>query len=565
MTKSIRGILLAALLVAELAAAQDGVRTQTYELQPGWNAIFVEVIPEPSDMDAIFSGIPVEGVWGWFPPSGQIDFVDDPAQGLLDLEGWRGWFPRPRPESILSNVFGIQAHRAYLIELGGDAPVTLEIAGRPVNFDLEWTPDSFNLVGFPVDTSNPPSFGTFLTPSSAHTGQPIYRLSTAGEWQLLSSPFSAPIRSGEAYWVYTSGNSDYQGPLEVDVGAFDGMEFSAALDELRLTIRNRGLSDAQMRVRTVPSSTAIPFLERGFTDSGAQIFTDLAVESSYPTIPGQDLFVHLGIRRADLTAERSEQLLEVTDGIGSRRFVFVGVTQFQPPDIEPLAGLWIGDVTINEVSESQTAGTEPTPVGEAFRFRILIHVNASGQARLLKEVTQMWKDGTTRPDSENPEFQVVDVPGRFVWITDPSLIPSYKGATLRDGVLVGLRVSTVAYDFPEHDLPMTGTFGPSGQLDIVLTIPADAPTNPYKHRFHPDHDNLDAEFLGPQIEAFDITRTFTLQFSSIHPAERPGPGWGSNELGGTFLETIEGMHRNPIHTKGSFLLTRVAATPRLND
>ncbi|KXJ04681.1 hypothetical protein AC249_AIPGENE6410, partial [Exaiptasia diaphana] len=225
----------------------------------------------------------------------------------------------------------------------------------------------------------------------------------------------------------------------------------------------------------------------------------------------------------------------------------------------------VGEVTINGVSESQSAGIETTPVAEAFRFRMLVHVNAAGQANLLKEATQMWKEGTTMPDSQNSNFQVVDEPGRYVWLTDESLIPNFSGATLRDGVPVGLRVSTAAYDFPENHLPMVGAFNESATLTITLNMDHNAATNPYKHRYHPDHDNLDAQFLNAEVEAFDIARTFTLEFDAAHPADRPGPSWGSNEVGGVFKETITGMHRHVIYTEGSFLFTRIAATAELNQ
>lgn len=572
----------AVFLLATAATGQDGgVRTQTFELQPGWNSIFVEVLPEPADLDAVFHGLPIESIWGWFPPSGAIDFLDDPSTGLEKVEGWRGWFPRPRPEALLSNLFGIEVNRAYLVELGGSVPVTVTVTGRPVNLDLEWVPDSFNLVGFQVDPDQPPSFGALLAPSAAHAGQPIYRLDPGGLWQVVNSPFSAPVRSGEAYWVYTRGGSRYQGPMEVVTEAFDGLEFSAALDSQRLRIHNRGLVDTQMRLRVLPSPTPIPWLERSFTDTGATLFDDLPADSSRQADSGQSLFVQLGVRRNELAHDRSEQLLEITDGLGSRRFVFAGITRGHPeaqlpfgsgsragsPEkagADPYAGLWIGEVMVHGVSAAQTAGTTPLPVGEAFRLRILVHVDDGGQARLLKEVTQMWEEGTTRPDPADPTLQVVDQPGRYVLLTDPSLIPGYTGATLRDGVPVGLRLSTVAYDFPELHRPMTGTLGPSGQLEITLVLGAEAPTNPYKHRFHPDHDNLDAEFLNPEIEAFEVTRTITLQLSPDHPAGRPPAGWGSSQLGGTYREVVEGVHRNPVHVEGLVLFSRVAATAQLN-
>ena len=557
-------------LGASSLKAQDGLYTQTFTLQPGWNALFVEVRPEPADMDAIFSGLPVDSVWGFFPPIGQIDFVSDPAQGLENVEGWRGWYPRPRPEALLSNLFAVEANRAYLVKLNGSVPVTLEIPGRPLNLPLEWVPDSFNLVGFQVDTASPPTFGAYLSPSPAHAGQPIYRLAPSGVWQPLPSPYSAQIRSGEAYWIFTRGNSAFQGPLEVETSAYDGLEYSAALDQDRLTIKNSGQVDARIRLRKLGSATAIPFLRRTYNVDGAIVFEPLPADSSYDTVPGQNLFLQLGVQRSQLAHDRSEQLLEITDGLGSRRLVFAGVSRVQPQSVtgrapaNEFAGLWVGQVIVSKVSQSQNAGTTATPVGEAFRFRILIHVDASGQARLLKEVTQMWQAGTTRPDPGNPGFTVVDVPGRFVLISDPSRIPSYSGAVLRDGVPVGLRLSTINFDFAGHELAMTGSFSQAGLLSAILTMPATAPTNPYLHRYHPDHDNLDPQFLNPQIEAFDITRTLNLQFSPTHPSGRPAPGWGSSELGGTYTERIDGVHRNPIFTEGIFLLTRVAATPQLN-
>ena len=183
---------------------------------------------------------------------------------------------------------------------------------------------------------------------------------------------------------------------------------------------------------------------------------------------------------------------------------------------------------------------------------------------LLKEVIQMWQDGTTMPDPENPELDVVDQPGRYVLLTDDSLIGNFTGAALRDGVPVGLRLATVAYDFPGTEMAMTGTFDPAGQLDVTLAIGAEDPTSPYKHTYHPDHDNLDAEFLNPEIEAFDVSREITLEFSPGHPAGREPPGWGDNEVGGTSRETVTGMHKHPIYVEGIFLLTRVAAAPQLN-
>ena len=48
--------------------------------------------------------------------------------------------------------------------------------------------------------------------------------------------------------------------------------------------------------------------------------------------------------------------------------------------------------------------------------------------------------------------------GRFVLLTDDSLIPQFSGSALRDGEAVGRRISTTAFAMTEP-LDMTGTFG----------------------------------------------------------------------------------------------------------
>src|SRR5438093_13451952 len=63
----------------------------------------------------------------------------------------------------------------------------------------------------------------------------------------------------------------------------------------------------------------------------------------------------------------------------------------------PSRGLWVGEVTVNKVNQVGVdaylqAGVVPpgpqetTPTASAAHFRLIIHVDANGQARLLKSV-----------------------------------------------------------------------------------------------------------------------------------------------------------------------------------
>ena len=64
-------------LVPRLCQAQW--RTQTIQLNPGWNAIHLEVQPQPDGCDAIFANLPVESIWKWNRRFSTIQFVTDPS------------------------------------------------------------------------------------------------------------------------------------------------------------------------------------------------------------------------------------------------------------------------------------------------------------------------------------------------------------------------------------------------------------------------------------------------------------------------------------------------------
>ena len=131
--------------------------TQTFVLQPGWNSVFLEVRPEANEAEAVFGGLPLASAWTWNSAGPKVEFIDDPTEQMVPSPQWLGYFPRPRPESILTNLFAVQANRAYLLKLDGNVPVTWTVTGTPEVQDYRWAPDSFNLVGFPVDPQQQPA------------------------------------------------------------------------------------------------------------------------------------------------------------------------------------------------------------------------------------------------------------------------------------------------------------------------------------------------------------------------------------------------------------------------
>ena len=111
------------------------------------------------------------------------------------------------------------------------------------------------------------------------------------------------------------------------------------------------------------------------------------------------------------------------------------------------------------------------------------------------------------------------------------------------------------------DLPLTGGFGPGKtNLQGTLVLPANHPTNPFRHRRHPDH-----------TVGFDITRKLTLNFDGQDGDPLATAGFGVDRITGTYEEEITGLHKplGPsqnigLKVKGTFQLNRISLIDTLN-
>ena len=574
-TQSFLVLLLGLVLGAACTSATAANLQQVVTLDPGWNAIFIELEPAERDIETVFAGLPVASVWRWRPGAGGAQFVADPAEDLENIDGWFAWFPEPRPEAFLSNLFRIDGATAYLVKLEGSSSRQLTIRGTPRFRAPAWEPNAFTLTGLPVAAANAPTFAEFFSASSAHQGQPVYELGSNGRWQLVASPSARAIRAGRAYWIYTRGNSNYQGRLHVVLEQGDALEYSAALTEIRLVLRNYSGVPGSFQIERIGSGGMPMSFRNEDPETGEVGWPTLQQQLVVEAPAGEDVFLSLAVLRRDFSAERMDESFAITDEHGQRVLLYSGGNTIQPLAASAsaakaggvpvsYAGLWVGEISVDAISQAQLGGTTPTPVGRPFTQRFLIHVDSAGQARLLKDVIQMWEDGTMAPSPIDPQQDVVASPGRYVLITDKDLIGSYSGATARDGRSVGVRYSTVGYDFEGDMLELGGDFRPGDQLTGTLVVDPDLPTNPFKHRYHPDHDNLDEQFLNRRVEAYQVVRNLQFTFTVEDPTRSNPPGWGDSVVGGVFNESITGLHKNAIFASGVFRLQRVSAVPVLN-
>jgi hypothetical protein len=554
--------------------------TQSIRLSPGWNAIHVKVAPSDSATDQVFadfvdgSGAQISSVWTWLAQRAKVDFIQDPnADDMLSSPGWLRYFPSAAPQAFMTNLFAIQANRAYLVKLEGGSEVTLTISGQPVVPRISWQSGEFNLTGFHVDPTNPPAFSDFFAGSSAHAGQPVYRLMN-DQWQQVT-PSSTVIDPDTAYWVFSESGSDYLGPMEVDLPQIDRLEYGTILEQLTVRLQNRLAVAHTTTLQLLGGEPGLfyanpdPVSEQSWLPfgSGLAMPIDAAAESRLP----------LGIRRADFEPNTFEQTLEIKSTSGARWLV--PITAAAPT----LNSLWVGSVTINQVSQVQnylrtctkepaqpvpidtdSDGTfdgesEPVTIGNNpgsgsdlctdaegfpveqsselgavaanFSFRVIMH-RESGQVRLLKDVIQMRADD-----------------GRYVLLTDDSLIPNFNGVLLRDGEVVGRRMSTVAYDFVGDTLAMAG--GLDGLLTADIVLAADAPTNPFRHYYHADHGG----------DAYEVLRRMEFTFAPV----ADGLSANYDVKQGRYREVISGLHKEQIVAAGSFTLRHAAQIDTLNQ
>jgi hypothetical protein len=277
----------------------------------------------------------------------------------------------------------------------------------------------------------------------------------------------------------------------------------------------------------------------------------------------------------DITAGKFQSLLEITDDLGTRWVVPVtagssletaGFEGSQNDSIpSPHTGLWVGEAVLNAVSHvgNVTDPVLPRTAGGDFSFRIIIHVDHGGAARLLQRVYLVRKPPVLVPDPEEPELNRIAEPGRIVAFTDEALIPGVIGP----GEISGRRVSSAAFGFKQPLSLSGGTFG-SGTLNGVAAIGFDDPLNPFKHLYHPDHNNLDERFEQKLVEgreSFTVSRSVSFEFTGTDPSGLNPPGWGTSELGGIYRESIAGLHRDVIRVRGTFRMVRISDAGVLNQ
>jgi hypothetical protein len=309
------------LMILSLAAAQaESQVAQRFTLHPGWNAVFLEVQPDPRTPAIVFNGLEyLDSVWTWLSRESTVEFIQNPSEGLWGEPGWHVYLKADQDDfrNQLTNLYAILGNQAYLIKISPDAPeeIVWQVSGAPALRKIKWLPNSFNLVGAHLNAGSPPTFQSFFAPSSAHTSQAVYRLNKqTGRWTMVENSALTAMGSGEAFWVYCDGTSTYQGPLHVDLPMSDGLHYQSTLTVHTITLSN--LSDAPRTITlSLTVDVALTFRQFDMTNG---YFEWRALAEMAPVViePGRSQNVWLAVRREQMPTGLSESILRLTDNKG---------------------------------------------------------------------------------------------------------------------------------------------------------------------------------------------------------------------------------------------------------
>ena len=187
--------------------------------------------------------------------------------------------------------------------------------------------------------------------------------------------------------------------------------------------------------------------------------------------------------------------------------------------------------------------TDSGEVARPFPLRLIVH-NSGGSAKLLQKV-----------------YHGVGTSSNIVLANKENLLLPGQSAEAR-------RISSVHLPTSAGNIPWDFA-GSAMQLGGILTVNVplsydDQASNPFLHTYHPDHDNLDAQFtteLTRGNQSYGVSRQITLSFTAPEN-DFNSLTQGSQDFGGYYIETItfeaRGAQTRQYNVLGNFTLKRIS-------
>lgn len=586
-------IMLAVCALATLTARAQWM-TQRIPLVAGWNAIHLKVNPVNTLCESVFSPedhpTAITEVSWW-----NRDRLDDGTGSAIT--DFCNWYRSDAEGTTFHRVVGDQRYLVY-----STAKFDLDVVGTPAIPSGTIYLGEFNLVGLNVPNlagEDAPTYYEYFMPFY-YRSPSWYGVTTANERLRIGNSERA-TNASRAVWLETTGSgmTTFTGPFLLSLGnAAQTLAWTDDASLVRtLTVKNISSEDRVLRVERKSSLTPptgqgtmagnvallrettdwsggfanavyVPFLN----DTATTFTTNLAAGASF------EFRLKPDTTRMEASEGNYLSILEISDkgstisgesraeGTCLYRVGAFASGSLMESDVSAKAGLWVGTVVLAQVNRAKTlssaepAGWVSTNLVTAphpFQFRLLVHVDAEGNAKLLKQAFTAMKT------AESDTYLLADR------ATAEQFRGEYPGGTIR---------RTASANFPFMDpLALTGgAFATGGEtIGAVFTQDYDDKTNPFVHAFHPQHDNLDFNNQKPskleggdegrgEYESWGVTRTVSLAFSAEDPVSA-NVEWNRTVTGGLYEETVQGLtgQGKPIITRGVFRLTKVNDAKRI--
>ncbi len=610
-------------LFAVAMGAQAQWVTQTNSLRPGWNSVFLHVDASHSTLDQLVGNDlanPIQEIWQWQPalPTGQ--FVESPQLPTGGGSQWSSWTRLAGPASALQRL---AANGAYLVRIPSNAaPYLWRVKGKPVTPTYRWTLSGLNFVGFPTPSSPAtaqPFFEAFLAPApELQQNAEIYAyqggdLGATNPARVLTFR-TTRVRRDQAYWVRSGeGYNRYFGPFQIVDPGSEGIRFGDTRGQARVRLRNVVNDSLTVTLRQIASEPSPAgqstvggtprLLVRG-TINTTNLTYGYTVLDSQPQQwnlapagqPGSEVEVVLGLDRSALggnPGDLSAAVLRFTDSLGLSQ-VDLGVSAVKASN----AGLWVGGANVNSVSHYITPYAKATNQADftALLARLQLAQGANGYryewdpntGRVLvfggpqQKTGSYLVDGPIKTDAGTvarpfPLRLIVHNDGTTTRLLQKvfhgldagsnAVLATRENLLLASQLDQARRISAVHLPTSAANLPWTfsGAIAPNATLTAIVPLAYDdQSSNPFLHTYHPDHDNLDAQFtttLARGLESYGVNRQIALTFAA--PENNFDALTGSaQELGGRYAETVtvqaRGSQTRQYNLLGSFSLKRIS-------
>jgi hypothetical protein len=210
-------------------------------------------------------------------------------------------------------------------------------------------------------------------------------------------------------------------------------------------------------------------------------------------------------------------------------------------------------VTLNGQTRTVTKTeyfNDAAEVASAYPLRVIMFIPPEGEPTLLQRVfVGQISDGYSPPQP-------------FAATTEAALNAAVNpyGGTNNNEVI---RVSSSSF-------PLNGPWPSSGGMPkrarFAVNLGHDEESNPFVHRYHPDHDNFDAHYedkLPSGQESFKIDRAVTFTFHVTEPSDPSEDSFGLKTLTGSYDEYIRNLRSDDLYVSGPFTLHRVSTATTL--